>query len=108
MQRSAIRSLGRIPAKESLDALDEIFNAVGNTSLKQETIRSYGSNGDHIGEKRVLDKLTSIAKSDSENLEVRTEAIRRIASFRGDAVVDLLFYISISLCHLAVKPVILQ
>jgi HEAT repeat protein len=108
IQRSAIRGLGRIPAKESLDALDEVFSAVGNTGLKQEAIRSYGSNGDHIGEKRVLDKLTSIAKSDSENLEVRTEAIRRIASFRGDAVVDRLFDIYNSLGDRNVKAGILQ
>jgi len=108
LQRSAIRNLGRIPAKESLDALDEIFSAIGNTGLKQETIRSYGSNGDHIGEKRVLDKLTSIAKTDSENLEVRTEAIKRIASFRGDAVVDRLFDIYNSLSDRSVKAGILQ
>jgi|GEM_PF-1311539 len=108
IQRSAIRGLGRIPAKESLDALDEVFSAVGNTGLKQETIRSYGNNGDHIGEKRVLDKLTSIAKSDSENLEVRTEAIKRIASFRGDAVVDRLFDIYNSLGDRNVKSGILQ
>jgi len=108
LQRSAIRGLGRIPAKESLDALDEVFSAVGNTGLKQEAIRSYGSNGDHIGEKRVLDKLTSIAKSDSENLEVRTEAIKRIASFRGDAVVDRLFDIYNSLGDRGVKAGILQ
>ena len=108
LQRSAIRGLGRIPAKESLDALDEIFAAVGNTGLKQETIRSYGNNGDHIGERRVLDKLTAIAKSDSENLDVRTEAIKRIASFRGDAVVDRLFDIYNSLGDRNVKAGILQ
>ena len=91
IQRSAIRSLGRIPTTESLDAMDQIFSAETSTSLKQETIRSYASNGDHIGEKRVLDRLTQIAKTDSENLDVRVEAIRRIAGFRGDAIVDRLF-----------------
>src|SRR5581483_10334622 len=108
IQRSAIRALGRIPAKESLDALDDIFNTVDNTSLKQETIRSYAANGDHIAEKRVLDRLTTISKSDKENLDVRVEAIRRIASFRGDAIVDRLFDIYNSLNDRNVKIGIIQ
>jgi len=90
IQRSAIANLARVPAKESLDALDELFNNLGSTSLKQEIIRAYAQTGDRIAEKRVLDRLTAIAKSE-EKREVRAEAVRRLASFRGDAVVDRLF-----------------
>ncbi len=46
---------------------------------------AYTTTGDRVSEKRVLDRLTAIAKSD-EKLDIRTEAIRRIAGFRGDAV----------------------
>jgi len=90
IQRSAISSLGRVPTKESLDALDEIFNATTNVTLKQEAIRAYTSSGDRISEKRVLDRLTAIATKTGEDEAIRKEAIRRIASFRGDAVIDRL------------------
>jgi len=90
IQRAAISSLGRVPAKESHDALDEIFNTTKSISLKQEIVRAYTYAGDRVSEKRVLDRLTAIAKSD-DSYEVRREAIHRIASFRGDAVVDRLF-----------------
>jgi HEAT repeat protein len=90
IQRSAIASLARVPAKESLDALDELFNAATSTTIKQEIVRAYTYTGDRISEKRVLDRLTTIAKSD-EKLEVRAEAVRRVAGFRGDAVADRLF-----------------
>ncbi len=92
IQSYAISSLARIPTKESLDALDELFKATSSVALKQEIVRAYTQAGGSVSEKRVLDKLTAIAGSD-ETLKVRTEAIRRIASFRGDAVADRLFEI---------------
>jgi HEAT repeat protein len=92
IQSYAISSLARIPTKESLDTLDELFKTTSSVALKQEIMRAYTQAGGSISEKRVLDKLTAIASSD-ETLKVRTEAIRRIASFRGDAVADRLFEI---------------
>jgi HEAT repeat protein len=93
IQRYAISSLGRVPTKESLDALDEIFNTATNLSLKQEAIRAYTASGDRISERRVLDRLTALATKADEDPAIRKEALRRIASFRGDAVTDRLFEI---------------
>lgn len=92
IQRAAITYLARIPAKESLDALDELFAASDSTTIKQAIVSAYTTTGDRVSEKRVLDRLTAIAKSD-ERVEIRTEAIRRIAGFRGDAIADRLFEI---------------
>jgi len=92
IQRAAITYLARIPAKESLDALDELFAAADSTTIKQAIVGAYTTTGDRVSEKRVLDRLTAIAKSE-ERIEVRTEAVRKIAGFRGDAIADRLFEI---------------
>jgi HEAT repeat protein len=107
LQRYAISSLARIPAKESLDALDELFNAASSTALKQEIVRAYTATGDRVSETRVLDRLTAIAKSD-ERPEVRIEAIRRIAGFRGEAVADRLFEIYDRLSEREIKTEVLR
>lgn len=90
VQRAAIQNLSRIGTKESLDALDELFNAASTPAFKREIVRSYSYAGERTNEKRVLDRLTAIAKSEAE-ASVRAEAVRRIASFRGEAVEDRLF-----------------
>jgi HEAT repeat protein len=90
LQRAAIGSLARIGSKESLDALDDLFAKADTTSLKREIVRSYSYAGERANEKRVLDKLSAVARSE-ESPEVRAEAIRRIASFRGEAISDRLF-----------------
>lgn len=106
LQRTAISSLGSIGSKESLDVLDKLFNNASVT-LKREIVRAYRYAGDRANEKRVLDRLTALAKS-SEPTEVRTEAVRRIASFRGDAVADRLFEIYDALNEQPLKREILQ
>lgn len=106
LQRSAIASLGSIGTKESLDTLDKLFNNA-SPSLKQEIVRAYRYAGDRANEKRVLDRLTSLAKS-NETLDIRAEAVRRIASFRGDAVADRLFEIYDALSDQQLKREILQ
>src|SRR5207244_2626477 len=73
-------------------ALDELFAAADSTTIKQEIVRAYTTTGDRVSERRVLDRLTAIAKSE-ERIEIRTEAIRRIANFKGDAIADRLFEI---------------
>jgi HEAT repeat protein len=92
IQRAAVSNLARIPAKESLDALDELFAAAESVTVKQEIVRAYTTTGDRVSERRVLERLTTIAKSE-ERLEIRAEAVRRIAAFRGDAIADRLFEI---------------
>lgn len=106
LQRAAISSLGSVGTKESFDALDKLF-ASASLSLKREIVRAYRYAGDRANEKRVLDRLTTIAKS-SEAAEVRAEAVRRIASFRGDAIADRLFEIYDSLNDVALKREVLQ
>lgn len=106
LQRSAIASLGSIGTKESLDALDKLFNNTSPT-LKKEIVRAYRYAGDRANERRVLDRLTALAKS-NETLEIRAEAVRRIASFRGDAVADRLFEIYDVLSDQQLKREILQ
>ncbi len=92
LRRSAVSSLARVANKESLDALDELFAATSNLQLKQDIVRGYSYAGDRTAEKRVLDRLTTIAQSDPQ-IELRREALRRIASFKGDAVTDRLYQI---------------
>jgi HEAT repeat protein len=90
LQRTAISSLGQIATSQSLDVLDKLFNSAATAQLKREIVRAYGYADGRGYDKRALDKLTTIAKS-SETNDVRAEAVRRIASFRGDAVADRLF-----------------
>jgi len=92
LRRSAVSSLSRVGTKDSLDALDELFAATSDLQLKQAIVRGYSYAGDRTAEKRVLDRLTTIAQSDPQ-VELRREALRRIASFKGDAVSDRLFQI---------------
>lgn len=92
LRRSAVANLGRVGTAESLDALDDLFKTTPEAALKQEIVRAYASAGERVSERRVLDRLTAIAKSE-EPLEVRREALRRIAGFRGEAVADRLFEI---------------
>jgi hypothetical protein len=92
LRRAAVSSLARVGSKDSLDALDELFAATSNLQLKQDIVRGYSYAGDRIAEKRVLDRLTTIAQSDPQ-IELRREALRRIASFKGDAVTDRLYQI---------------
>lgn len=92
LQRAAIAGLGRMGTKESLDVLDELLNTIRNADLRQDVVRAYAATGNRTSERRVFDKLTAIAKSD-DDLAVRREAVRRIAGFRGDAVVSRLFEI---------------
>lgn len=95
VQRTAISSLGQIATNQSLDVLDKLFNSLSTsptTSLKREIVRAYGYGNERNNDRRVLDKLTAIAKS-NEMTDVRAEAIRRIASFRGDVAADRLFEI---------------
>ncbi|MBI1762794.1 MAG: HEAT repeat domain-containing protein [Acidobacteria bacterium] len=106
LQRSAIASLGSIGSKESLDALDKLFNNA-SPALKKEIVRAYRYAGDRANEKRVLDRLTALAKS-NETADIRAEAVRRIASFRGDAVADRLFEIYDALGDQQLKREILQ
>jgi HEAT repeat protein len=106
LQRSAIGSLGSIGTKESLDVLDKLFNNTSPT-LKKEIVRAYRYAGDRANERRVLDRLTTLAKS-NESLDIRTEAVRRIASFRGDAIADRLFEIYDALSDQQLKREILQ
>ena len=107
IQRSAIANLARIPAKESLDALDELYKVADSTTIKVEIVRAYTTTGDRVSETRVLDRLTAIAKSD-EHMEIRKEAIHRIANFRGDAVADRLFDIYDRLNDRELKLEVLQ
>jgi hypothetical protein len=106
LQRSAIGSLGSIGTKESLDALDKLFSNA-SPALKKEIVRAYRYAGDRANEKRVLDRLTALAKS-NETAEIRAEAVRRIASFRGDAVADRLFEIYDGLSDQQLKREIIQ
>ena len=106
LQRAAIGSLGGIGTKDSLDALDKLFNSA-SPALKKEIVRAYRYAGDRANERRVLDRLTALAKS-NETIDLRTEAVRRIASFRGDAVADRLFEIYDGLSDTALKREILQ
>jgi HEAT repeat protein len=106
LQRTAIASLGSIGTAASLDVLDKLFTNASLT-LKREIVRAYRYAGDRANEKRVLDRLTALAKS-NEPTEVRTEAVRRIASFRGDAVADRLFEIYDTLSEQPLKREILQ
>lgn len=107
IQRSAITYLARIPAKESLDALDELFAAADSVAIKQAIVSAYTTTGDRVSERRVLDRLTAIAKSE-ERIEVRAEAINRIAGFRGDAIADRLFELYDRLNDREIKLKILQ
>lgn len=91
LQRTAVSSLGQIATNQSLDVLDKLFNTA-STPLKREIVRAYGYADGRGYDKRALDRLTAIAKSNETN-DVRAEAVRRIASFRGDAVADRLFEI---------------
>ncbi len=106
LQRSAIASLGSIGSKESLDALDKLFNTA-SPALKKEIVRAYRYAGDRANERRVLDRLTALAKA-NESAELRAEAVRRIASFRGEAVADRLFEIYDALSDQQLKREILQ
>jgi HEAT repeat protein len=106
LQRAAISNLGSIGSKESLDVLDKLFGSASLT-LKRDIVRAYSYAGDRANEKRVLDRLTALAKS-SEPIEVRTEAVRRIASFRGDAITDRLFEIFDALSEQQLKREIIQ
>ncbi|MFN7944823.1 MAG: HEAT repeat domain-containing protein [Blastocatellia bacterium] len=92
IQRAAISGLARVGTKESLDALDELFGSVKNVQLRQEVMRAYAATGNRVSERRVLERLTAIAKSDDEN-SVRLEAIRLMAGFRGEAITDRLIEI---------------
>ncbi len=106
LQRSAIASLGGIGSKEGLDALDKLFNNA-SPALKKEIVRAYRYAGDRANERRVLDRLTALAKS-NETVEIRAEAVRRIAGFRGDAVADRLFEIYDALNDQPLKREIIQ
>jgi HEAT repeat protein len=92
IQRAAISGLARVGTRESLDALDELFSAIKNVSLRQEVVKAYASTGARTSEKRVLERLTVIAKS-SDEIAVRLDAVRLIAGFRGDAITDRLIEI---------------
>jgi HEAT repeat protein len=112
LQRTAISSLGQIATNQSLDVLDKLFNSFSTsttTTLKREIVRAYGYASERSTERRALDKLTAIAKS-NDMTDVRAEAIRRIASFgsRNDAAADRLFEIYDSLNDVNLQREIIQ
>lgn len=91
-QRSAIANLGRIRSTGAIETLEDLLEHSGSSNTKVEILRAYVAAGRDVGEKRVLDRLTATAKSD-DLVKVRGEAIRLIASFRGEAIAERLIEI---------------
>jgi hypothetical protein len=105
VRKEAIKAIGRLESDASIDALLELYDALGDVSLKQEVIahllRWKGDNA------KALAKLTQIAKTSSD-LELRTAAFRQLAGVQGDAGAEALISIYDASSDVKVKESIIH
>lgn len=86
LRKTAIRSISNRPGEPAVDALFKIYDSSQELEIRKSVISGFGNRKSE----RAGAKLVEIAGSQSENIELRKEAIRSIGRRGGEGSVDTL------------------